>query len=79
MVTENRQNRDHFRDSNTPPRINFFELFFQLTCLAGSSLDLFMFSLGTLCLWSSEFGHKSDYIKKTWLYQYVYDFNIKLE
>ena len=27
MVTKNRQNRDHFRDSNTPPRVNFFDFF----------------------------------------------------
>ena len=64
MVTENRLNRDHFRDSNTPPRVNFFEFLFWLTCSAGSALDLFMFSLGTLCLWTSEFGHKSDYIQQ---------------
>ena len=77
MVTENRQNRDHFRDSNTPPRVKFLKFLFWLTCSAGSALDLFMFSLGTLCLWTSELGLKSGYIDRIWLYQHIYDFNTK--
>ena len=62
MVTENRQNRDHFQDSTTLPKDSFFENFFGLTCSAGSTLDAYVFSWGTLCLWISEFGLKSDYI-----------------
>ena len=64
MVTENRLNWDHFWDSNTSPRVNFFEFLFWLTCSASSAVDLFIISLGTLCLWTSEFGLKSDYIQQ---------------
>ena len=78
MVTENRLNRDHFWDSNTPAIVNFFEFLFRLTCSAGSAFDLFMLSLGILCLWTSEFGLKSGYIDRIWLYQHIYDFNTKL-
>ena len=62
MVTENRQNLDHFQDSTTLPKDSFFENFFELTCSAGSTLDAYVFSWGTLYLWISEFGLKSDYI-----------------
>ena len=62
MVTEDRLNRDHFQGPILPPRDHIFYFSFQPTCSAGLNLDLYMFSLGTLSLWSSEFGHQSAYI-----------------
>ena len=62
IVTDNRQNRDHFQVDNTLSRDNFFQCLFQPTCSADLPLDLYMFSLGTLCLWISGLGHESDYI-----------------
>ena len=36
-----------------------------------------MFSSGTLSLWTSEFGHKSNFIQQISLYQHVYDLEYK--
>ena len=62
MVTEDRLNRDPFQGPISQSKDSIFDYFFQPTCSAGSNLDLYIFSLGTLSLWSLEFGHKVDYV-----------------
>ena len=59
MVTEYHPNLLIFRI--TVNYLEYFFYFFQLTCLASSTLDLNMSSLSILCLWISDLGHKSHY------------------